>query len=134
MRFTQVYDYGGNPYLVRVDSDGHPLQQDLDDQQLKEYTEIPPPSHVYPPRNFNGVEWVGLDKQEWEDYQIGQYVPETPSYVELLKKTVANLTEQITNLRTDNQQLSQRIAELENYHVEPVVAEEVPPSDEQSLS
>ena len=62
--FKQIYDKSnGVPILIQSDEEGN---FDYDDFL---YTEIMPPSNVYDPKYFDGNEWIGASKEEWESNQ-----------------------------------------------------------------
>ena len=66
-----VYLYDGTPYMVYKDEEGE--YQYPDD----EWTEVSPPEGIYSPFYFNGNEWVGATKEEYEATLPGKepYVP-----------------------------------------------------------
>ena len=115
--FKQVYLYDGTPYLAFKNEDGE-YQYPND-----EWTEVPPPEGIYSPFYFNGNEWVGATKEEWEAMQ--ERPPLTPKAIELL---VAQLQMQVMigNKKTkeleDKLEISEKtlaetvmkVAELEN--------------------
>lgn len=57
--YKQVFDYNGNPYLVLTKEDGSLSEENLKEQGVYQYTEIMPPSNLYPPRKFDGEKWYG---------------------------------------------------------------------------
>lgn len=62
--FKQIYDKSnGIPILIQSDEEDN---FDYDDFL---YTEIMPPSNVYDPKYFDGNEWIGTSKEEWESNQ-----------------------------------------------------------------
>lgn len=67
--YKQVFDYNGNPYLVKADEDGELSQEDLKKQGLYQYTEIMPPSKLFPPRQFDGEKWHGSTTGDEEIYE-----------------------------------------------------------------
>ena len=115
--FKQVYLYDGTPYLAFKNEDGE-YQYPND-----EWTEVPPPEGIYSPFYFNGNEWVGATKEEWEAMQ--ERPPLTPKAIELL---VAQLQMQVmigdkkTKELEDKLEISEKtlaetvmkVAELEN--------------------
>lgn len=62
--YKQVFDYNGNAYLVKIDEQGEPFVEDLKKQGLYQYTEIMPPSKLFPPRQFDGESWHGSTTNE----------------------------------------------------------------------
>ena len=61
MDFKQVFLYDGTPYLAFVNDEG--------EYQYPEeaWTETPPPDGIYSPFYFNGDEWIGSTKEEYEE-------------------------------------------------------------------
>ncbi len=64
MDFKQVFLYDGTPYLAFRGSDGEY------DYPNDKWTETQPPEGLYEPIHFNGNEWEGTSKEEWEKQQI----------------------------------------------------------------
>lgn len=66
MDFKQVFLYDGTPYLAYKDEEG--------EYQYPEeaWTETPPPEGIYSPFFFNGNEWIGVTKEEWESNKVGE--------------------------------------------------------------
>lgn len=62
--YKQVFDYNGNPYLVLANEYGVISEEDLKEQGVYQYTEIMPPSNLYPPRKFDGKKWHGATANE----------------------------------------------------------------------
>jgi acyl-homoserine lactone acylase PvdQ len=58
--FKQVFLYNGTPYLAYKGEDGEY------DYPKDEWTETPPPEGIYSPFYFDGNEWVGSTREEWE--------------------------------------------------------------------
>ena len=71
MDFKQVFLYDGTPYLAFRNEDGEY------DYPKDEWTEVAPPDGIYSPFYFNGNEWVGSTKEEYEATLPGKepYVP-----------------------------------------------------------
>lgn len=65
--FKQVFDYNGNPYVLRVDENNEVLDREKEKYKLYKYTDIAPPNNLYPPRTFDGSEWHGATAEEFED-------------------------------------------------------------------
>lgn len=65
--FKQVFDYSGNPYILRTDSNNEVLESEKERYNLYKYTDIMPPANLYPPRYFNGIEWSGSTQDEYEE-------------------------------------------------------------------
>lgn len=58
-----VYLYDGTPYIVELNEDG---EYDYPDEG---WTEVAPPEGIYQPFYFNGNEWIGSTREEWEAQQ-----------------------------------------------------------------
>lgn len=65
--FKQVFDYNGNPYVLRVDNKNNVLESEIEKYQLYKFTEIMPPKELYPPRTFDGSKWHGATVEEYEN-------------------------------------------------------------------
>ena len=90
-----VYLYDGTPYLVYKDEEGE--YQYPDD----EWTEVSPPEGIYSPFYFNGNEWVGTSKEEWE---LNNITDPTPNDLKLM---VSNLQKQLVMSNLNMSKMSQ---------------------------
>lgn len=88
MDFKQVFLYDGTPYLAFRGSDGEY------DYPNDEWTETPPPEGLYEPIYFNGNEWKGASKEEWEksiqkkkEEELSKLPPYEPTPIERLAAT-----------------------------------------------
>ena len=95
MDFKQVYLYDGTPYLAFKNEDGE-YQYPND-----EWTEVPPPEGIYSPFYFNGNEWVGTSKEEWE---LNNITDPTPNDLKLM---VSNLQKQLVMSNLNMSKMSQ---------------------------
>lgn len=75
-----IYLYDGTPVLIKNE----------DDYPDESWTETPPPEGIYQPYYFDGDEWIGTSKEDWEAMQNNP--PLTPKAIELL---VAQLQMQV---------------------------------------
>ncbi|MBF0793817.1 hypothetical protein [Mammaliicoccus lentus] len=93
--FKQVYLYDGTPYLAFKDEEG--------EYQYPEeaWTETPPPDGIYSPFYFNGNEWIGTSKEEWELNNITNPTPND------LKLMVSNLQKQLVMSNLNMSKMSQ---------------------------
>ena len=80
--FKQVFDYNGNPYVLRVDENNEVLDREKEKYKLYKFTDIAPPNNLYPPRTFDGSEWHGATAEEFEDNNKPPEI--VPSQTELL--------------------------------------------------
>ena len=90
-----VYLYDGTPYMVYKDEEGE-YQYPND-----EWTEISPPEGIYSPFYFNGNEWIGTSKEEWE---LNNITDPTPNDLKLM---VSNLQKQLVMSNLNMSKMSQ---------------------------
>ena len=90
-----VYLYDGTPCLVYKDEEGE-YQYPND-----EWTEVSPPEGIYSPFYFNGNEWVGTSKEEWE---LNNITDPTPNDLKLM---VSNLQKQLVMSNLNMSKMSQ---------------------------
>ena len=90
-----VYLYDGTPYLVYKNEEGE--YQFPDD----EWTEVSPPEGIYSPFYFNGNEWIGTSKEEWE---LNNITDPTPNDLKLM---VSNLQKQLVMSNLNMSKMSQ---------------------------
>ena len=97
--FKQVYLFDGTPFLAFKDEDGE--YQYPDD----EWTEVPPPDGIYSPFYYNGNEWIGATREEWEEgLEFEEMTPDE------LKVKVSNLQKQLVLSNLNMTKLSQASA------------------------
>lgn len=107
--YKQVFDYNGNAYLVKTDENGELLSSDLEEQGLYLFTEIIPPSNLFPPRKFDGVKWYGASVEitstiEPNDNDLlnAQLITNDIEHnyrTEELQQDIANLTNELLKLK-----------------------------------
>ena len=90
-----VYLYDGTPYMVYKDEEGEFQYPD------DEWTEVPPPEGIYSPFYFNGNEWIGTSKEEWE---LNNITDPTPNDLKLM---VSNLQKQLVMSNLNMSKMSQ---------------------------
>lgn len=90
-----VYLYDGTPYLVYKKEEGE-YQYPND-----EWTEVSPPEGIYSPFYFNGNEWIGTSKEEWE---LNNITDPTPNDLKLM---VSNLQKQLVMSNLNMSKMSQ---------------------------
>ena len=76
MDFKQVFLYDGTPYLAFANEDGEY------DYPEEAWTEVAPPEGIYSPFYFNGNEWIGATREEWEAQQ--EKPPIEPKVLEMM--------------------------------------------------
>lgn len=59
----QIYFYDGTPYLVIENKNGEMQYPE------EQWTDIEPPEGIYTPCHFDGKQWIGNTKENWEDSQ-----------------------------------------------------------------
>ena len=90
-----VYLYDGTPYLVYKNEEGE-YQYPND-----EWTEVSPPEGIYSPFYFDGNEWIGTSKEEWE---LNNITDPTPNDLKLM---VSNLQKQLVMSNLNMSKMSQ---------------------------
>ena len=103
--FKQVFLYDGTPYLAYLNSEGEY------DYPNDEWTEVAPPEGIYSPFYFNGNEWIGSTKEEYEE-SLPKEEPIQPSASELMMaSTQMQVAESSFQLRDTQKQLAQSMLE-----------------------
>ncbi|MCJ0913287.1 hypothetical protein CD117_04010 [Mammaliicoccus sciuri] len=74
--FKQVYLFDGTPYLAYLNDEGEYVYPN------DEYTDVPPPEGIYQPFYYDGNEWIGTSKEDWERNQSKP--PIEPKVLEML--------------------------------------------------
>ena len=101
--------------LVYKAEDGTPVIINETTEYNFEWTETPPPEGIYSPFYFNGVEWIGNSKEEFE--KTNPRNPYEPSVTEIeLAKTQMELFKaqlSIEQLRQDNADIIKKLVEME---------------------
>ena len=101
MKFKQVYLYDGRPFLAFKNEEG--------EYQYPEeaWTEVAPPEGIYSPFYFNGNEWIGSTKEEFEEL-LPKEEPIQPSASELMMaSTQMQVAESSFQLRETQQKLAE---------------------------
>lgn len=91
MDFKQVYLYDGTPFLAFENEDGEYEYPE------ESWTEVAPPEGIYSPFYFNGNEWIGTSKEDWEAMRDNP--PLTPKAIEMLVSKL-QLQVMIGNVKT----------------------------------
>ena len=90
-----VYLYDGTPFIVELNDEGEYVYP------KDEYTEVAPPEGIYQPFYYNGNEWIGTSKEEWELNNITKPTPDD------LKLMVSNLQKQLVMSNLNMSKMSQ---------------------------
>lgn len=93
--FKQVYLFDGTPYLAYLNDEGEYVYP------KDEYTEVAPPEGIYQPFYYDGNEWIGTSKEEWELNNITEPTPDN------LKLMVSNLQKQLVMSNLNMSKMSQ---------------------------
>ena len=100
-----VYLYDGTPYMVYKDEEGE-YQYPID-----EWTEVSPPEGIYSPFYFNGNEWVGSTKEEYEELLPKEEAPQPSTSELMMASTQMQVAESSFQLRDTQKQLAQSMLE-----------------------
>ncbi len=90
-----VYLYDGTPFIVELNDEGEYIYP------KDEYTEVAPPEGIYQPFYYDGNEWIGTSKEEWELNNITEPTPDD------LKLMVSNLQKQLVMSNLNMSKMSQ---------------------------
>ncbi|PTL09952.1 hypothetical protein BUZ11_04170 [Staphylococcus gallinarum] len=104
--FKQVFLYDGTPYLAFLNSEGEY------DYPEESWTEIAPPEGIYSPFYFNGNEWVGANKEEYEA-TLPKKEPYVPSNGQKqLAQTQMQLAKTAVQIQKTQNQLADAMLEI----------------------
>ena len=106
MDFKQVFLYDGTPYLAFVNDEGEY------DYPEEAWTEVVPPEGIYSPFYFDGNEWVGSTKEEFEATLPGKepYVPNISEI--MLAQAQMQVTKTANQLIKTQQEQADTLTEL----------------------
>ncbi|MDW4222075.1 hypothetical protein QI177_00610 [Staphylococcus saprophyticus] len=104
--FKQVFLYDGTPYLAFLNSEGEY------DYPEESWTEVAPPEGIYSPFYFNGNEWIGVNKEEYEATLPGKepYLPSTGQMQ--LAQTQMQLAKTAVQVQKTQNQLADAMLEI----------------------
>lgn len=105
MDFKQVYLYDGTPYLAFINEDGEY------DYPEEAWTETPPPEGIYSPFYFNGDEWVGSTKEEYNKTLPEEELTQPSKSELMIASTQMKVAESSYQLRDTQKQLAQSVLE-----------------------
>ena len=103
--FKQVFLYDGIPYLAFVNDEGEY------DYPEESWTEVAPPEGIYSPFYFNGNEWVGSTKEEYEESLPKEEIPQPSASELMMASTQMQVAESSFQLRDTQKQLAQSMLE-----------------------
>ena len=101
MDFKQVFLYDGTPYLAFVNDDGEY------DYPKDEWTEVAPPDGIYSPFYFNGNEWIGATKEEYEKTLPKEELTQPSTSELMMASTQMQVAESSFQLRETQQKLAE---------------------------
>lgn len=97
-----VYLYDGTPCLAELNDEGEYNYPN------EAWTETPPPEGIYEPFYFNGNEWIGSTKEEWESNKP----PYEPTVIQMqLAQTQMQMTKTVAQLQKAQQELANCVLE-----------------------
>ena len=104
--FKQVFLYDGTPFLAFANEDGEY------DYPEEAWTEVTPPEGIYSPFYFNGNEWIGSTKEEYEATLPGKepYVPNISEI--MLAQAQMQVTKTANQLIKTQQEQADTLTEL----------------------
>ena len=105
MNFKQVYLYDGTPYLAFVNDEGEY------DYPKEAWTEVAPPEGIYSPFYFNGDEWIGATKEEYEELLPKEEISQPSTSELMMASTQIQVAESSFQLRDTQKQLAQSMLE-----------------------
>ena len=106
MNFKQVYLYDGTPYLAFENEEG--------EYQYPEeaWTEVAPHEGIYSPFYFNGNEWIGTTKEEYEK-SLPEGEPHVPNISEImLAQAQMQVTKTAVQIQKTQNQLADAMLEI----------------------
>ena len=103
--FKQVFLYDGTPYLAFVNDEGEY------DYPEESWTEVAPPDGIYSPFYFNGNEWIGATKEEYEESLPKEETPQPSASELMMASTQMQVAESSFQLRDTQKQLAQSMLE-----------------------
>ncbi|SUM82688.1 hypothetical protein [Staphylococcus saprophyticus] len=101
MDFKQVFLYDGTPYLAFLNSEGEY------DYPEEAWTEVAPPEGIYSPFYFNGNEWVGATKEEYEATLPKEEIPQPSMSETMMASTQIQVAESSYQLRETQKKLAE---------------------------
>ena len=104
--FKQIYNReDGKPKLIESNSEG------VFNFDKFIYTDIAPTSDLYEPMYFDGSEWVGSSKEEYEESLPKEEIPQPSASELMMASTQMQVAESSFQLRDTQKQLAQSMLE-----------------------
>ncbi|PNZ40486.1 hypothetical protein [Staphylococcus simulans] len=104
--FKQVFLYDGTPYLAFVNDEGEY------DYPKEAWTEVAPPEGIYSPFYFNGDEWIGATKEEFEESLPKEELPQPSTSEIMMASAQMQIAESSFQLRDTQKQLAQSMLDI----------------------
>ena len=104
--FKQVFLYDGTPYLAFTNDEGEY------DYPEEAWTEVAPPEGIYSPFYFNGNEWVGSTKEEYEKSLPKEEISQPSTSELMMASTQIQVAESSFQLRDTQKQLAQSMLDI----------------------
>ena len=106
MNFKQIYLYDGTPYLAFKNEDGEY------DYPEEAWTEVTPPEGIYSPFYFNGNEWIGSTKEEYEKSLPKEEISQPSTSELMMASTQMQIAESSFQLRDTQKKLAQSMLDV----------------------
>ncbi|MEB6233804.1 hypothetical protein [Mammaliicoccus sciuri] len=108
-----VYLYDGTPFMVELNHEGEYVYPN------DEYTEVAPPEGIYQPFYYDGNEWIGTSKEEWESNLIQEDIEPTSEEIESARIQMELFKAQVSiqELRQENAEIIKEIVGLKGGQV-----------------
>ena len=106
MDFKQVYLYDGTPYLAFLNDEGEY------DYPKESWTEVVPPEGIYSPFYFNGDEWIGSTKEEYEKSLPKEEISQPSTSELMMASTQMQIAESSFQLRDTQKKLAQSMLDV----------------------
>ena len=104
--FKQVYLYDGTPFLAFEDEEGEYQYPE------ESWTEVAPPEGIYSPFYFNGNEWIGSTKEEYEKSLPKGEISQPSTSELMMASTQIQVAESSFQLRDTQKQLAQSMLDI----------------------
>ena len=99
--FKQVYLYDGTPFLAFEDEEGEYQYPE------ESWTEVAPPEGIYSPFYFNGNEWIGSTKEEYEKSLPKEEISQPSTSELMMASTQMQIAESSFQLKETQQKLAE---------------------------
>ena len=105
--FKQIYNReDGKPKLIESNEEG------VFNFDKFIYTDIAPTSDLYEPMYFDGSEWIGSTKEEYEESLPKEEIPQPSAYELMMASTQMQVAESSFQLRDTQKQLAQSMLDV----------------------